>query len=87
MVTISQLEVKEVISVENGQKLGQLTDLEINVDQGRITAIVLGNKGKMMGMMSKNEELVVPWSDILTIGEDVILVKKSPNPALHPPNS
>ncbi|MFC0524056.1 YlmC/YmxH family sporulation protein [Pontibacillus salicampi] len=85
MVTISELQVKEVVSVENGQKLGHLTDLEIDVNKGTITAIILGNRGKMMGIFGKEDELVVPWSSILTIGEDVILVKNVTKPALYPP--
>ncbi|MYL33059.1 YlmC/YmxH family sporulation protein [Pontibacillus yanchengensis] len=85
MVTISELQVKEIISVENGQKLGHLIDLEIDVDRGRITAIVLGNKGKMMGLFGKEEEVVIPWESILTIGDDVILVKHGQKPQLYPP--
>ncbi|GGD18930.1 YlmC/YmxH family sporulation protein [Pontibacillus salipaludis] len=85
MVTISELQVKEIISVENGQKIGHMTDLEIDVDRGKLLAIVVGTKGKMMGLFGKDEELVIPWSSILTIGEDVILVKNVTRPELYPP--
>ncbi|QST01508.1 YlmC/YmxH family sporulation protein [Pontibacillus sp. ALD_SL1] len=85
MVTISDLQVKEIISVENGQKIGHMTDLEIDVDRGKLLAIVVGTKGKMMGLFGKDEELVIPWSSILTIGEDVILVKNVTRPELYPP--
>ncbi|KGP92783.1 hypothetical protein N780_10525 [Pontibacillus chungwhensis BH030062] len=85
MVTISELQVKEIISVENGQKIGHMTDLEIDVDKGKLIAIVVGTKGKMMGLFGKDEELVIPWSSILTIGEDVILVKNVTRPELYPP--
>ncbi|MCD5322602.1 MULTISPECIES: YlmC/YmxH family sporulation protein [Pontibacillus] len=85
MVTISELQVKEIISVENGQKIGHMTDLEIDVDKGKLLAIVVGTKGKMMGLFGKDDEMVIPWSSILTIGEDVILVKNVTRPALYPP--
>lgn len=85
MVTISELQVKEIISVENGQKIGHMTDLEIDVDKGKLLAIVVGTKGKMMGLFGKDDELVIPWSSILTIGEDVILVKNVTRPELYPP--
>lgn len=85
MVTISELQVKEIISVDGGQKLGHMTDLEIDVDKGKLIAIVIGGKGKMMGLLGKDEEIVIPWESILTIGEDVILVKKPQKPTLYPP--
>jgi len=85
MVTISELQVKEIISVENGEKLGHMTDLEIDVDRGRLLSIVIGGKGKMMGLMGKDEEILIPWDSILKIGEDVILVKKAAKPTLYLP--
>lgn len=85
MVTISELQVKEIISVENGEKLGYMTDLEIDVDRGRLLSIVIGGKGKMMGILGKDEEIVIPWNSILKIGADVILVKQASKPALYPP--
>ncbi len=86
MVTISELQVKEIISVENGEKLGHMTDLEIDVDRGRLISIIIGGKGKMMGFLGKDEEIIIPWESILKIGEDVILVKKATQPALYAPN-
>lgn len=85
MVTISELQVKEIISVENGEKLGHMTDLEIDVDRGKLLSIIIGGKGKMMGFLGKDEEILIPWDSILKIGEDVILVKKASKPTLYLP--
>ncbi|WP_053219744.1 YlmC/YmxH family sporulation protein [Virgibacillus senegalensis] len=83
MITLSELQIKDVIVVEDGKRLGNITDLEIDVDRGKITFLVIGLKGKMMGLFGKEEEVVVPWESIVTIGSDVILVKKQKQLTLY----
>lgn len=87
MITISELQVKDIVAVEDGRKLGHMTDLEIDVEKGVIIALVISLKGKMMGLFGNEEEEIIPWKNIVTIGEDVILVKKSVKPILYPPNT
>ncbi|KGX93251.1 hypothetical protein N781_12645 [Pontibacillus halophilus JSM 076056 = DSM 19796] len=81
---ISELQMKEIISVETGQRLGHLSDLEVDVERGRILALIVSAKGKMMGLFGKEEEIVIPWETIVTIGEDVILVKNVTKPVVYP---
>ncbi|SDL76460.1 YlmC/YmxH family sporulation protein [Sediminibacillus halophilus] len=83
MITLSELQIKDVIVVDDGKRLGNITDLEIDVDRGKITFLVIGLKGKMMGLFGKEEEVVIPWESIVTIGSDVILVKKQKEPTLY----
>ncbi|MRH42176.1 YlmC/YmxH family sporulation protein [Aquibacillus halophilus] len=82
MVTLTDLQIKDIIMVDDGKKLGNITDLEIDVDKGKILFLVIGTKGKIMGMFGKEEEIVIPWENIVTIGSDVILVKKNEHPRL-----
>lgn len=35
----------------------------------------MNNGGKVLGFFGKEEETVIPWSQIVKIGEDVILVR------------
>ncbi|WP_082234251.1 YlmC/YmxH family sporulation protein [Halobacillus massiliensis] len=74
---ISELQVKDVIAMETGERLGYITDLDIDSQRGQLKGLVLKLKGKAMGMFGKDEEMVIPWSQIVNIGADVILVKKS----------
>ncbi|MDL4839982.1 YlmC/YmxH family sporulation protein [Aquibacillus rhizosphaerae] len=83
MVTLTELQIKDIIMVEDGKKLGNITDLEIDVDKGKIIHLIIGTKGKMMGLFGKEEELTIPWENIVTIGSDVILVKKAIQPKLY----
>jgi YlmC/YmxH family sporulation protein len=54
------------------------SDLEIDAQTGRITAIVVPGQGKFLGLFGKSEDFVIPWERIRRIGVDVILVD-SPN--------
>ncbi len=73
----SDLKMKEVINVIDGKRLGTITDIEIDIDTGRLTAIVVPGAGKFLGLFGRNEDVVIPWEKINKIGSDVILVESS----------
>lgn len=77
MISISEFQIKDVVDVSSGKKLGTIGDIDINVTSGKIQAIIIGGSGKMMGFFGKEEEMIVPWRNIVKIGEDVILVRLS----------
>ena len=72
---ISDLQAKDIVNLETGKRLGHLTDLDLNLDSGQIESIIISSGGKMMSLFGKDEEFIVPWSNIIKIGSDVILVK------------
>ncbi|MCL2336126.1 MAG: YlmC/YmxH family sporulation protein [Firmicutes bacterium] len=76
MVRISDLRMREVINVVDGRRLGPIKDIDIDLDEGRINAIILPghNGGRLIGFLGREEEVVVPWPKIKKIGIDVILV-------------
>lgn len=75
MVKISDFRLKDVINVKDGKKLGSISDLDIHPESGKIEAIIIAGHGKMLSLFNKEDEIVIPWRDIVQIGEDVILVK------------
>ncbi|AXI09005.1 YlmC/YmxH family sporulation protein [Oceanobacillus sp. 143] len=75
MVKLSELQLKEVIIVDDGRRLGHISDLEINTNTGKITAIILIAKDKRNSLFGKVDELVIRWEQIIRIGSDVVLVK------------
>ncbi len=77
MMRLSELQVKEVISVVDGRRLGFIIDLEIDVTTGKIISLILADRDSKGGFFGKTEEIQVLWKQILRIGEDVILVKES----------
>ncbi|NSL51265.1 YlmC/YmxH family sporulation protein [Calidifontibacillus erzurumensis] len=75
MLTISDFQIKDVVNVADGKRLGNITDLDINVNTGKINAIIIQTGSKMKGFFGKNDEIVIPWNNIVKIGTDVILVR------------
>jgi len=75
MLKTSDLRQKEVINVVDGRRLGPITDIEIDIETGRLTAIVVPGPGKFLGIFGRNDDVVIPWEKINKIGLDVILVE------------
>jgi len=86
MITLTELQLKEVIMIDDGRRLGPIDDLEIDGTTGRITAIILITKEKRNGLFGKADEVIIPWNQILKIGSDVILVKQQFEPKLSTPS-
>lgn len=82
MIKLSELQVKEIIVIENGTRLGHISDLEIDAVNGRILALIVQIKEGKSGMFAKSGEMVIGWNQITTIGADVILVQLKENPHL-----
>lgn len=70
----SDFRQKEVINVTDGRRLGFVSDVELDLDTGRIDAIVLPGVGRLFGLLGKENEFIIPWEKISKIGEDIILV-------------
>ncbi|WP_442603780.1 YlmC/YmxH family sporulation protein [Paenibacillus sp. KN14-4R] len=72
---ISDFQTKDVINIVDGKKLGQVSDLELDLKQGRIDAIIVPTQGKFFGMFGGSTDVIIPWKNIVKIGMDVVLVK------------
>lgn len=83
MIKLSELQIKEVIVVNNGKRLGNINDLEIDADTGKIISLILVARNKKAGLFGKMDEMTIRWNQIVTIGSDVILVKDVETPQLY----
>ncbi|WP_024831388.1 YlmC/YmxH family sporulation protein [Ruminiclostridium josui] len=78
----SSLKDKEVINVSDGTRLGMVSDVEINLNDGRIEGIVVPIPGKwfgMFGMFGKDNEYIIPWENVIKVGDEIILVETNEN--------
>ena len=69
---------KEVINVNDGTRLGQVCDVEINTDQAKVLSVIIYGRPRVFGLFGKGEDLVIPWELVQTIGDDTILVRYLP---------
>ena len=65
---------KEVISINEGRRLGYVQDVNANLETGTITSIIVPGHSKNFNLFSSGNEQVIPWEKIKCIGDDVILV-------------
>jgi YlmC/YmxH family sporulation protein len=75
MMKISEFQMKDVVNVSNGRKMGHISDLDINLTTGRVDAIIIQGNARVMGFFGRDNDILIPWRDIVKIGKDVILVR------------
>ncbi len=73
-MTLRQLCKKDVVQLGSGVKLGRADDLELEVSSAQVCSLILRGRPRWFGLLGRGEDLVIPWQQIETIGEDVILV-------------
>ena len=74
MIRVSDIMDKEIINVKNGKKMGFITDIDIDVNQGRVVSFSTTGEGSG-GFFSRGVDMdVIFWNDILKIGCDTIIV-------------
>ena len=71
---LADLRNKEVVCRSNGVILGCVDDVEIDVKDARLVAIVIFGKLKFFGLFGRCDDIVIGWDNIVLIGEDIILV-------------
>lgn len=71
---IAELRYKEVISVEDGTRYGYAGDMEIDLETGRVKALVVPGRRRFFGLLGREEDKYIPWEAISRFGEDIILV-------------
>ncbi|MBQ9044884.1 MAG: YlmC/YmxH family sporulation protein [Oscillospiraceae bacterium] len=83
--TLSDLRYKEVINIKTGQRLGFVSDAEIDMTDGRITALIVPGQRKMGGLVAGDSDFCLPWDSINLMGDDIILTDVSrPMPRRKP---
>ena len=65
---------KEVINIRNAKRLGYVQDVCADLESGTITSIIVPGEKKIKAMFSNSNDIVIPWKDIKTMGDDLILV-------------
>ncbi|WP_330548316.1 PRC-barrel domain-containing protein [Aminipila luticellarii] len=75
MTSTEDIKNKEVINIFDGRSMGYVSDIEINLEEGTIEGIVIPSPRNFFNIFGRSEEdYVIRWENIKTIGDDVILV-------------
>ena len=66
---------KEVINITDGKRLGYVQDVCADLTTGSITSTIVPGSSKAFSFLSSNNDIVITWDKIRTIGDNVILVE------------
>jgi YlmC/YmxH family sporulation protein len=77
IMRMSELSGKEVINLADGGRLGVIGECELTFDEqtGKISSILLPNKGGLLSLFGDNRFMSVPWYTLKRIGDEVIIVE------------
>ena len=72
--SLYDLRDKEVINIQNGEKLGYIDDIEVESEKGEVIAFVIFGRHRLWGLLGRDEDIVITCSQIKLIGRDTVLV-------------
>ena len=67
-MTLRDLSAKDVIQLKTGEH------------GGRLQSVILRGRAHCFGLLGCDDDLILPWESIRTIGTDVIMVDAGPLP-------
>lgn len=53
VIRISELQMKDVINISDGKRLGNIGDIEIDIDTGRFALLLFPNRHVCLGFLGK----------------------------------
>ena len=74
MMNLSDLQLKEVVDISTGRRIGSIIDVIISTS-GNISKIVLEeSRGGRKFLNTNKEEVYLDWGQLIKIGDDIILI-------------
>ncbi len=71
---MTELRDKEIISVKDGCRFGYVGDVEVDLETGKVSALVVPGRLRFFGLLGRDEDRFFPWESVKRFGEDIILV-------------
>ena len=80
---ICELREKEVVNVCDGERLGNICDVDFEERTGRICSLIVPGPCKVFGIIGRDSEYIIPYECVKRIGADVVLVEVEASKCLH----
>ena len=71
---LSDLRYREVINISTGARLGYVSDVILDLREGKIAALIVPGPGRWFGVLGRESDYVLPWDAITQMGSDIILI-------------
>ena len=72
---MAELRDKEIINISDGCRFGYVGDVELDLETGKVKALVVPGRLRFFGLLGREEDYVFPWECVRRFGEDIILVE------------
>ena len=70
--SFQELAARRVINMADGKELGHACDMVFTA-MGRVMGLVVPGRKSFFKSFTNNENIFIPWNNIIKIGSDVIL--------------
>ena len=74
VIKFSELRSKEVIHINNGDRIGFVSDIEIDFETGKVISISVPGAYKALGILGKEPDVIIKWENIKKIGDDLVII-------------
>lgn len=74
MVRMYEIKQKEVINAKDGCRFGYVSDIIVDLKEGKINKLIVAGPGKVFGVFGREQEYQIAWEKVKKIGDDIILV-------------
>ena len=71
---LSELIKKDIVNIHDGKRIGKIVDVEFDVKNGYLIRFIIESPSFIRNIFSSGEEIVIKFSQIKKLGEDVILI-------------
>lgn len=70
----SELKTKEIIHIADGERVGFISDIEVDGESGKVVSVSVSGAYKAFGLLGKEPDKIIPWEHIKKIGEDLVII-------------
>ena len=74
--SLDELRRKEVIDITTGERLGYIDDVRIELETSSGEALLIYGRMRFFGVLGKEDDIVIPCSEIRVVGSDVVLISR-----------
>ncbi|MCI7083116.1 MAG: YlmC/YmxH family sporulation protein [Tenericutes bacterium] len=71
---LSELQKKDIVNIKDGKKIGKIIDVYFDESSGYMIKFVIEKTHFVRNIFSNTDEIVIKFSQIKKMGEDVILI-------------
>ncbi len=71
---IDELRNKQVVCIKDGRVLGYISDIELDTEKGTLTSLIIYGRPKALGLIGREEDIIIPFENIEVIGPETVLV-------------